>query len=1218
MLIHLRLLRACGLVLFRHQCAKATGWTEYSSHACNFCKSREEEKVRREAEEKARREAEEKARKEAEEKAKWEAKAAKALKEVDDLRHAKETMEEQLAQTLEETTAQIQQANARANEEVARMQKEVHDMKEQIILGSDVASLVTLAVEAVSASPHGPAIPEQDFMLQEEMELLEIVKQHAAKTTDAAVSSAIGMCADFASSENALRISGVELENLLMAESSETEQAEAARNQAMASHWQASSKMKAACSETVLDTVEQLLSTSRACLTRAQAALSAVSGVDSGGDVEDAVELANVCLSDFRAWMQGKADAHEEHICQIKGAMGELSQGLGVCCKALDTPVAGKKLPSTVDLMAALRTRMQQRKDFLVSISADFRPVAAAISGCVAQIIFELEAESLQLEQLLSCAQGAERALKWSETPDRDLLHHMKLLQDGISNAEDDCEDAALALKRAKRRTQDKSELQELEDSLSSARRELRRLQKEQDFAWKEAYELASRAFPELPSRVLQRISVPSAPSSSSASFLTLAEPKALELLAPLRKFEMYDDPRHLSSSERQESRHDVWKGTLDDGVDVCLKKFNLGDVSGGLSTEVRQKAKTFQRELLSVVRLGHDHVVSASLFFLESDGHSLFAYVQYPYYPSGSLKMWLQETQASDRSAGRIHVVLHDALRGLEHVHHHGITHCDVKAANVLVCQREGQDRGVLCDFDLSCSERDRKDNISRASRSVVAGARGTPGVLSMAPEVFINGQLPDAKADIFSFGGMLFEALYPTEANAWADNANSSRWDGNGLPVLAANVGDGAKGLLLLLLHRDPSKRPDAAGCVSHSFFRADVRALHLVQDLESEREALRAARADHARLAHEKSKALGDKLQKLSSAREKVDREGEDQRKRYQDRMGELEREMQEAQQKAVRNAAAEEKIKAEQRKTQVEKERQEREIQQKRDKITKDRERLERERRDSEGQLVAKKKKLDEHARDLARKEADLASKELKFKVPTWWCNPSGFHMPRSDSVKDAIEKFMRATACGCSPKTTAQAKVVTVHRIENDKLWRLYQTRKDILESELRSHSSSVAGQLASVTPKQPDLGSSKQFSGSVNELYLFHGTSPQIARTIAQYGFDERRASLGGLYGAGSYFACNSCKSLQYSKQDASTQCYTMLLCRVSMGWPFRTTGQHGQQRIPPDNSATPGRPFDSIFAGKGVAHAGQQQHNEYVVFNSAQAYPEYLVHFKL
>jgi len=666
-------------------------------------------------------EAEEMVRREAEEKAKWKAEAGEALKEVKHLRHAKETMEQQLAQTLEETTAQVQQARDRAN---VKMQKEVEDMREQMVLGSDVASLVALAVNAVTTSTDGPRIPEQDFMLQEEMELLEIVKQHAAKTTDGAVLSAVGLCAEFASSEHAVRISGLELENLLTASFSEPDneprsQAEAARNQATASHWQAASKLTAACSQGVLDTVEELLSKSRGFLKRAQAALCALPGISGADDVqvESAIELAKGCLAEYKAWMQSKADGHETHIVQIKGAMAELSDGLRECCHVLHAPVPGCQLPSIVDLMAALRFRMQQRKDFLVSILDDFQPMAAALSGCVAQVIFELEAESLQLEELLSCAQGAQRVLKWSETPDRDLLQQMIQLHDRISDAKDDYDQAALDLKRKKRKTTDRSELQELEDALSTVRRELRRLQKEQDIAWKEAYGLASRGFPDLPSRVLESISADNtstSTASSSASILALAEPKALGLLAPLRRFDTYDDPRQLSSVSRGESRHDVWKVTLD-GVDVCLKQFNLGDVTGGkaVSLGVQQKTKTFQRELLSVVRLGHEHVVSASLFFLESDGHSLFAYVQYPYYPSGSLNKWL-ETPIGDRKgegARRIHVVLHDALRGLEHVHHHGITHCDVKAANVLVCQREGQDRGVLCDFDLS----------ARAKRSAV-----------------------------------------------------------------------------------------------------------------------------------------------------------------------------------------------------------------------------------------------------------------------------------------------------------------------------------------------------------------------------------------------------------------------------------------------------------------------------------------------------------------
>jgi hypothetical protein len=78
------------------------------------------------------------------------------------------------------------------------------------------------------------------------------------------------------------------------------------------------------------------------------------------------------------------------------------------------------------------------------------------------------------------------------------------------------------------------------------------------------------------------------------------------------------------------------------------------------------------------------------------------------------------------------------------------------------------------------------------------------------------------------------------------------------------------------------------------------------------------------------------------------------------------------------------------------------------------------------------------------------------------------------------------------------------------------------------------------------------------------------------ALVIADHGFDPRKAKLESLYGAGSYFAVQSCKSQQYAKPNPSSEC-VMLLCRVTMGWPFKTTTYHDELRRPPDNPATPG-----------------------------------------
>eukprot|EP00960_Hanusia_phi_P001082 29725-Hanusia_phi.AAC.1 len=46
-----------------------------------------------------------------------------------------------------------------------------------------------------------------------------------------------------------------------------------------------------------------------------------------------------------------------------------------------------------------------------------------------------------------------------------------------------------------------------------------------------------------------------------------------------------------------------------------------------------------------------------------------------------------------------------------------------------------------------------------------------------------------------------------------------------------------------------------------------------------------------------------------------------------------------------------------------------------------------------------------------------------------------------------------------------------------------------------------------------------------------NEVFLFHGTKPDLIDIIAEAGFDERVCSLEGLFGAGIYLAENSSKS---------------------------------------------------------------------------------------
>ncbi|CAL8318004.1 unnamed protein product [Lota lota] len=133
-----------------------------------------------------------------------------------------------------------------------------------------------------------------------------------------------------------------------------------------------------------------------------------------------------------------------------------------------------------------------------------------------------------------------------------------------------------------------------------------------------------------------------------------------------------------------------------------------------------------------------------------------------------------------------------------------------------------------------------------------------------------------------------------------------------------------------------------------------------------------------------------------------------------------------------------------------------------------------------------------------------------------------------------------------------------------------------------------------------------------------NQRMLFHG-SPFI-NAIIHKGFDERHAYIGGMFGAGIYFAENSSKSNQYvygigggtgcpAHKDRS--CYVchrqMLLCRVTLGKSFLQFSALKMAHAPPGHHSVIGRP-----SANGLAYA------EYVIYRGEQAYPEYLITYQI
>uniref|UniRef100_A0A3Q1CGH0 Poly [ADP-ribose] polymerase n=1 Tax=Amphiprion ocellaris TaxID=80972 RepID=A0A3Q1CGH0_AMPOC len=164
-------------------------------------------------------------------------------------------------------------------------------------------------------------------------------------------------------------------------------------------------------------------------------------------------------------------------------------------------------------------------------------------------------------------------------------------------------------------------------------------------------------------------------------------------------------------------------------------------------------------------------------------------------------------------------------------------------------------------------------------------------------------------------------------------------------------------------------------------------------------------------------------------------------------------------------------------------------------------------------------------------------------------------------------------------------------LVKIQKVCNKKLWERYSHRRKEVSEENHNHS---------------------------NERMLFHG-SPFV-NAIIHKGFDERHAYIGGMFGAGIYFAENSSKSNQYvygigggtgCPQHKDRSCYIchrhLLFCRVTLGKSFLQFSAMKMAHSPPGHHSVTGRP-----SVNGLALA------EYVIYRGEQAYPEYLITYQI
>lgn len=255
--------------------------------------------------------------------------------------------------------------------------------------------------------------------------------------------------------------------------------------------------------------------------------------------------------------------------------------------------------------------------------------------------------------------------------------------------------------------------------------------------------------------------------------------------------------------------------------------------------------------------------------------------------------------------------------------------------------------------------------------------------------------------------------------------------------------------------------------------------------------------------------------------------------------------------------------------------------------------------------------------------VARKLERLEEASMSVpRAPSYWCNQrlrSSFPLRQDlDGVQAAVFLAMLNDTCAhavCDGRdgtfVVGAVSMVRVWRVENPFLWRQYKNKATEMASRhkmkgLRSPALKPKVRECSSATALPECIRSTVLDGSLNEVFLFHGTKPWHVQTVAETGFDERVCSLDGMLGAGLYFAEDSCKSGQYAERGRARGSHWFLYSRVLLGRPHHTSEPM------PDTRRAPNGCDSVVFTPSEDASVGH--HREFVVYDRFQAYPEYII----
>lgn len=225
-----------------------------------------------------------------------------------------------------------------------------------------------------------------------------------------------------------------------------------------------------------------------------------------------------------------------------------------------------------------------------------------------------------------------------------------------------------------------------------------------------------------------------------------------------------------------------------------------------------------FEREVRATAELSHPHTVEIYDYGRAGDG--TFYYVM-EYLWGLSLEDLVN--RSGPLSAARVVFLLSQVCEALEEAHANGLIHRDIKPGNVFAARRGGRyDFVKLLDFGLVKSAA-RPDDPTLSRQETVVGSP-----LYMAPEQF-GGETPDARADVYSIGGVAYFLLAGRPPfvgpNSYEIMIAHARDPVTPLSQIAKSVPPDVEAIVLRCLAKDPSERFQSAIALAEALAECSV---------------------------------------------------------------------------------------------------------------------------------------------------------------------------------------------------------------------------------------------------------------------------------------------------------------------------------------------------------------------------------------------------------